>query len=133
MDADALRRYVALKQTRDTMEDSLADIKAEIAALEARLLDEFARDNVNRISLADLGVTVHLRKEVWASAADGDQARLNAALRAIGQGDGIEERINTQKLSAMVREWQQTGGVPEAVAPALKVSTVYKLGIRRAG
>jgi hypothetical protein len=132
MDNDLMaltREWAALKKSRAELEDSVDEIKIKLAALEARILDGFSAAGVKRVNLEGFG-TVHLNKQIWASAADGDQDRLNAALRSIGQGGAIEERINTQTLSSMVREWLETGGVPEAVAPAIKVSTVYRLGLR---
>ena len=79
------------------------------------------------------GITVHLRRELWASVAEGDIDFLRDALSAAGIDPStiIKEKANTQTLSALVREFDRDQRpMPNSLAAALKVSEVFKIGYR---
>jgi hypothetical protein len=133
MNADALRKFIELTRRRRELEEQLDDVKQEIAVLEQSLIDQFAQEGINRVSMD--GATVYLKRELWASARDGDWQRACAALKEAGLGHYVEEKFNVLSLSAFVREVDRNGDqLPPALADAIAVTEKYSLrvtGIQR--
>jgi len=138
IDNDTLRQYIRLTTERRALKDKDDELKTLIAAVEEQLLSQFQQDGVQRMTCD--GHTVHLRRELWASAG-GDTPGLVAALKAAGLGDLCTETVQAQRLSAWVREFDPqkclapeaiVNQLPEEVRPAITVSEVFKLGVRSA-
>lgn len=101
---------------------SIGTTDDELAALEAEVVAMFQRNGVDRVRLGNK-VTVYLRTLYWAKALDGDYERACSALRAAGLDDMVEERFNTQTLSAWVRELLDAGEeLPPSFDGAIEVN-----------
>ncbi len=128
---DLLKRIVRLRKEREAAEAKLAKIKTQIDEQEPAVLNWMQEAGIS--SVKQDGITVHIRREVWASVADGNTDFLRDALDAAGIDPDtiIRERANTQTLSALVREFDRDGRpMPNSLAAAVKVSEVFKLGYR---
>ncbi len=130
---DTLKRLVRLRKQRADLEAKMASLKSQIDETEPAVLEWMQENGLQQIR--QNGITVHLRRELWASVSTDDIDFLKDALRAAGvePGDIVKERANTQTLSALVREYDRDGRpLPNSLAAALKVSEVFKLGYRTA-
>jgi hypothetical protein len=131
---ERVREYARLRAERGELEDRLAALKAKLEELEPLALDYFQEHGVDRLSLD--GVTLYLRREVWAGKCEGvtaDQAV--DALHRFGFEDFAQPRVNYQGLSALFREREREegieGAVPEALREVFQAVESYRIGARR--
>ena len=101
-------RLVALKKEQDALDDRLAVIVKETKVLKAQLAERFAEEGIQRINKD--GRTVYLHRQLWAGAADKDAAY--DALVAAGLPEYATRGFNTNKVSALYREWEAAGEKP---------------------
>ena len=102
--------------------DELKDVRA---ALEEQLLEQFAESGTQSVKVN--GRTVGMRRDVYAKILDPE--RLHDALRAAGFGDLIQPKVDSTKLSALVREFDR--GEVECPAELAEVVTASeKFSIR---
>ena len=128
---DSVKRLVRLRKERDRAEAGLAKIKAQIDEQEPRVLEWMQEHGVP--SIKHDGITLHIRRELWASVGDEGVPFLRDALEAAGVDAEtiIRERANSQTLSALVREYDRDGRpLPNSLASAVKISEVFKIGYR---
>ena len=124
MNIDVFRNFLGARSRKQAAESALEIASAAYRDLERDVLAEFEKANVNQIKLD--GHTVHLHRQVWASARDGDQQRLCTALCACGLGELVRPMVNSHTLSAYVLD-QESAGEPlrPELQEAIKVSEVY--------
>lgn len=130
---EGVREYAALQNEKGGLKDRLAAIDARLADLEPTVLDWFQRNGVDRVRVDDR--TLSLRRELWAGRAEGvDTAAACAALVAAGLPEFAEPRVNTQSLSALLREREKSGepAVPPELEGVIVANEVFKIGSRRA-
>ena len=129
MNIAVFRNFLGARSRKQAAEAALKIASAAYRELEQSVLAEFEKANVKQIKLD--GHTVHLHRQVWASAKDGDQQRLCAALGACGLNDVMRLTVNSHTLSAYVRD-QESAGEPlrPELQEAIKVSEVYSACVR---
>lgn len=127
--SDNLLEFVELAKERRELEARLKAVKARQEKLETPLLDSFAKNETQNVRVA--GITVYVHRQLWANPRDGDYDRAVQAMRKSGLGDLIQERFNTNTLSAYFRELDAQG---EAATPAMEdafvVNEVFSLRTR---
>ncbi|MFO1163533.1 MAG: hypothetical protein U1E60_32185 [Reyranellaceae bacterium] len=128
---DLVKRMIRFRKEREAAEAKAAKAKAQMDALEPSVLEWFQQQGIGSIKVD--GVTVHIRRELWASVGDQGLDFLRDALDVAGIDSTtiISERANTQTLSALVREFDKAGNpLPNSLAAAVNVSEKFKLGFR---
>ena len=100
--ADLVRRFIILDRTRKQCEAEAEGMKTALADLERELLPRFESAGLQRMTVD--GVTVYIHHQLWAKALDGNMATAVAALKTCNLGAMVEEKFNSQTLSAYVRE-----------------------------
>ena len=136
LDTALVRKYAELTAKKRQLKSQMDEVDSDLVALQETILDQMAQNGVPSLKVdTDEGrFTVFTRRELWAGALEGDYERACVALKMAGMGDLVEERFNTQRLSAVVREMDATGTpLPESFVGAIKVSEVFKLSVRKAG
>lgn len=126
-----LADIVGLLRRKAELERELRAVTDAIAARQQAALDWFVEAGIDKVQHD--GMTLFPRAELWASLAEGASTDdLCAALDAVGinSADIVKERVNTQTLSAVVRELTRDGEVPPELLAVIKVSEVFKLGHR---
>jgi len=111
------------------------ELSGEVTASETALLARMADEGVASLKVeTDEGrFTLSPRRELWSSCVAGHEEELNNGLRALGYSDLIRETVNSQRLSSLIREYDQTGTeIPIEIKDAVKVSEVFKIGVRKA-
>ena len=133
---DAVKQFAELTARKRGLAAQLDEVKAEMDALQESILAMMGEAGVSsvRVDTDEGRFTLFPRRELWAGALEGDYVRACVALRDAGLSDLVEERFNTQRLSAVVREMDAAGTpLPESFEGAIKVSEIFKLSVRRAG
>ena len=108
---DAVRAVEELKDVRDVLEE--------------QLLEQFAETGTQSVRVS--GKSVGMRRDVYAKILDPE--RLHDALRAAGFGDLIQPKVDSTKLSALVREFDR-GDVECPAELAEVVTASEKFSIR---
>lgn len=101
-------------------------LKANRAEVEETLLEQFAAAGVSSLKVD--GKTVSLRRDLYARILDAD--RLHDELTAAGYGDLIEAKVNSARLSALVREFDRgEAECPGALADVVTASERYSIRV----
>lgn len=121
---ERVKRFAALSKRKGDVEGELDSIKGQLAALEATLLEDFGTHGVQNLSVD--GMTVYLMTQTWAKAPDID--KLGSQLSEADAAFLIQRKVNTQTLSAWVRERKKMG---EAIPDSIEVSENMSIRARR--
>ena len=108
------------------LEAEVKQLATELASREEKLVEEFAQAGIQNIKTAT-GQTIYLNRQIFARLT-GDQKKSYTALRRAGLGDFIKEGVNTQTLSAYVRELEEV--LPKGLQPYINVTEVYRMRMR---
>ncbi len=132
MDTNLLQSFVEAWKTKQDVEARLDKLKARLAELEERLLDQFTEAGVQRITVgAD---TVYLQRMLWTNPKDGNREGAILALQTAGLGDLVQTKVdyNTNTFNAWVREQDKAGQpLPDPIQGAFSVAEVYHLRVWR--
>lgn len=114
---DDLLEFVELSDRKAALNEMLKRNAEKLAAVERRLLDQFADldEGGGSIRLPSLGRTVYVHRQLWANARGGDRGRAAEALEAADLGDFVEPSFNTNTVSAYFRELDQNDEEPPAI------------------
>ncbi len=129
MNAETVRKFVALDKQRRQLKEELAGVEGCLTKLTEQVLAEFEQAGVS--TLRQDGTTVYVQRQLWANPKNGDFARASAALRDCGLGDMVQERVNTNTISAYFRELDREGKEPpDTMAAAFNVAEVFSIRTR---
>lgn len=109
------------------LEAELKRVKESRDALEQELLERFRQEGVQSIRTAE-GLAC-LRRDLWASLTESPETLIGTELAWL-----VKPHVNQQSLSAVVREYPRDENdlpiLPEEVKDSIKVSEVFKVGVR---
>lgn len=141
--ADLVNEFIELDAKRKALEGDVDKLKEQLAVLEPQIMQRFENAGMQSMK-SKSGVVLYIRRELWAGAAEGAETLLLESLKSIGLGDMVKEKVNTQTLSAYVREVErdqfngaaQTPDVlakalPPALQAAVAISERYSLRTRK--
>lgn len=141
MDLKTMNEYVARQIKAKELDAESKRLKAENAKVEEQLIDAMIDANIKSLNIGDR--TVFIRSQLWASAADvvneitgevmgKDWPGAVALLESHGYGELKEERVNSQRLSALIRELDNSeDGIPAEFEQGLKISEKIQLIVRK--
>ena len=119
-----------LRERKKKMEEELKSINARIEFYEAELVKEMINEEVQNFTRG--GQLFYLSTRTWASPVPERKAELYSWLKDHGFGDLVQETVNTQTLSAWVREQIEEAELPEDLRQLVNVYEKQTIGIRRA-
>ena len=125
----------ALTQKKRELQAQLDTLNETLTQREEALLARFGDEGVDsvKIRVGKESFSLFPRRELWASILAGMEKQAFSLLRRNKYGDLIKEKVNTQSLSALVREMDKDGKkLPPAWAKVLKVTEKYRIGTRKA-
>ena len=141
--ADLVNQFIELDDKRKRLEGDVDAIKEELKVLEPQIMDRFENAGMQSMR-SKSGVTLYIRREVWAGAAEGAEVLLLETLKSCGLGDMVKEKVNTQTLSAYVREVEKdtfngasvtpeklVQALPPALQTAVAVTERFSLRTRK--
>lgn len=122
---DDLKRLLSLRQEKETHEDALKGINAEIDTIQTRILDRWSEDGVD--SMRVNGKTVYLRRSLYARVLD--RQNIAEAMREAGLDSMLTPNTNT--LSAWLREREdQDLPLPPSLEGIVGTYERFALGVR---
>ena len=101
-------------------------LATEIAALDEKLVEQFAQAGIQNVKTA-AGQTVYLNREVFAKLI-GDHKKALTAFRRAGLADFVKETVNSQTLRAYVREMDEV--LPKGLQPYVDITEVFRMRMR---
>ena len=119
-------KYASKTEARRKLDAESKRLATEIAALDARLVEEFAKTGIQNVKTAS-GQTVYLNREIFATLT-GDLKKAKTALRRAGLGEFIKEGVNSQTLRAYVREMDEV--LPRGLQPYIDIKEVFRIRMR---
>jgi len=127
--ADRLRE---LREAKDTTEQELKRLNAEIDEVDYQLSELMAESETQNFTRA--GLMFVLTTKTRASATSGRKEELFSALRDSGFGDLIYETVNANSLSAFVKEQVAENGdtLPDWLDGLVNVFDKTTVGVRKA-
>lgn len=121
-------QFIAAVRECGDMDAELREKKRERDALEQQLLEAFRNEGIQSIRTND-GLA-YLRRDLWASLTKSPENLRGTSLEWL-----IKDSVNQQTLSATVRELPRDEEdlpiLPEEVKELIKVTEVYKVGVRQ--
>lgn len=135
MNTGKVHEFVLLTREKRQLEAQLNSVKQSLEELEAELLDQMMDSGIQNMK-TPFG-TIYLHSQVWASYPKNDDGEpqyqdANEALKEAGLGTFVNERFNSNTLSAWVRELprddMENPILPEQLKGKLDVAT--KWGVR---
>ncbi len=123
------RRLVELDSELDSVSERVDALKEERAGIEAQLIEQYAMAGVQSMRVD--GKSVYLRHDTYAKILDKD--KLIPVLRRTKHGDIVKETVNSNTLSALVREiFDGQHKVPKAWDGVLTVSDKFSIRVVKA-
>ncbi|HNR80481.1 MAG TPA: hypothetical protein PKG85_09535 [Mesotoga infera] len=101
MNMTRIKKYVDLHARKTKLEAELASVKEKLTELEPLILEQFEKAGIQNMKVGDWKPYVH--SQIWASV-DKSNPRAMEILKANGLADLVSETVNSQSLSAYVRE-----------------------------
>lgn len=95
---ERLQEYILLLKISKELDEELKKVKSAMAELEPQVLDHFAEHGIDKITID--GVTLYPKSQIWASV----PSDALESLRIAGHEDLIEEKVNSSRVSALIRE-----------------------------
>ena len=129
------REFAEMTRRKRDLQSQVDTLTELLTAREEALLARFGDEGLEsvKIKLGKEAFTLFPFRQLWASAIPGEEKKLFSLLRRNHYGDLIKEKVNSQKLSAIVREFAKDG---KELSPAwqkvVKVTERYRIGTRKA-
>ena len=96
----AFHALLDLAARKAELEKQLDDVKEQIAFAQAEVLDYMQNNGMQSVKLG--GNTIYLRRDIYASTVEGEDAL--SLVRDHGYGDAVRTVVNAQTASSIVRE-----------------------------
>ena len=126
---DKVKRIVELKKQMEELDTQIKALKKEYDELEPQVIEYMEKEGLQRLTVDDR--TVYVNRQIWASLNKANPEALEI-LRENGLEDFIEEKVNSQRISAFVREFEKNSeDIPDWCRDALNITEKYAVGIRK--
>ncbi len=123
-----IRRLIELRRMKDEISQREKPVNSEIAAIEARLVEQMGVDGVD--SLGVDGYTISRTTTPYASVREGCKESLIEALEQMGLTEKLVT-INHQAFKSRVAEWIAADAVPSGLVPLIKIFDKHGLSVRK--
>lgn len=151
MDTRLLKEYAKLDQDRKELKEQDEHMKRRQQELESEILEGFLEEGIQKFTVAVqtssgewVDRTLYFQRRLWASynqneIGDG-KFQLVQSLERSGFGDLVEKSFNHNKLSAWVREYDETGGdeaevvkerLPDEIKDHIKISETQNIRTKK--
>lgn len=109
LDLELMRRYVALARRVEALKKVMDAVQKEMRAIDPKIQENMASAGIPFIGVG-YGKALKVTSQTFAKVYDKEKAK--AALRATGYEDLIEEKYDSGRISALVRELLNGDGLP---------------------
>jgi len=125
LNTDGFKKFIKLDNEKKKLKKRLEEIESQKKTLQQDLIENLLDKEMTKISIA--GKTVYINSIVRAKILDREQAI--TALREAGYHEFIKENFNTNSISALLRELQESEGIPELFKDAIEPVEVTDLRV----
>lgn len=141
VDMQLVTEYLQRKNEKSELERQMRAVQDWLNETEQVLLEQFVQEGTQSVKIKGLG-TAFIRSQLWAGPVKDENGESNyelscEAFRAAGLPMFVQERFNTQTVSAWVRELpkdEQTGEpiLPDELKGKLTITEQFKVATRNA-
>lgn len=132
IDKHAVAEFIELTLEKREMAREKTRIEKRLKELTEIIIDQFT-DAETIESIRVKGYNVKPVRELWAGARDGDFAFSCNALVASGHAEYVNTRFDSRKVSALIREYDREGGIPDELQNGLSIVEKFKLSMTKGG
>jgi len=132
IDKHLVLEFVELTLQKREMAREKGKIEKRLTELTEIIVDQFVEAETIE-SIRVKGYHVKPKRELWAGAKDGDFALSCEALIASGHSEFVDRRFDSRKVSALIREYDREGGIPEELQNGLSIVEKFKLSMTKGG
>jgi hypothetical protein len=93
-----------------TAQSELARAQEDLAPWKSRMLDLIENGELPKSFTPNSGGNIHMTSQLWASPKEGNHDRLTQVLQSLGLKEYLPKTVNSQSLSAYVREFRDELG-----------------------
>jgi hypothetical protein len=128
LNMEEVTRFANLMRRKKDLDRQLKEIGADLAKMEAPLLEAMASTGLQSLKLAS-GGTLYVRSQIWPRYLDGKgRPDVIKALKADGLNEYLKEDYNAHQFAAFIRELDGNGDpLPEHLAQCVEPSERFKL------
>lgn len=102
---EVAEKFKAADKKVKNLQQDLNEAKKEKARWELVMLDLIEQKKLPTSFRPETGGNIHLHSQLWAAPKDGDHERLTYVLESLGLEEYLPKTVNSQSLSAYVREF----------------------------
>lgn len=126
---EIIKNFIELDKRYKSLDVEMKAIAKEKTSIEEVILNHMTETGMESVRIN--GSTVFSHHQVWAKKLTDNQEEINRALSAAGHDDIIETKPNSNRLSALIREYVDGDRpLPESFENVLGSNTVYSVRVR---
>ena len=128
---DRVREYIRLRRAQKDRQAEADSAKEEADLIEQQLLEEFAEDGVQNMSVD--GNTIYLQRQLWAQVDNAySKEEVIDRLRQSGLDHFVRDNYSTQTISSWLRELEaEEESLPPALEGVIRGVEKFQLRVRR--
>lgn len=132
IDKHMVAEFVELTLQKRQMAREEKKINARIKELTEAIVEQFV-DAETIESIRIKGYNVKPVRELWVGAKDGDFDLSCNALIESGHPEYVNRRFDSRSVSALIREYDREGGIPDELQAGLSIVEKFKLSMTKGG
>jgi hypothetical protein len=132
IDKHLIAEFVELTLKKREMAREKTKMETRLKELTEIIVDQFVETETVE-SLRVMGYNVKPKRELWAGAKDGDFERSCNVLVDSGHGEYVNRRFDSRSVSALIREYDREGEIPEELQEGLEITEKWKLSMTKGG
>lgn len=105
-------------------------IEQRLRELTEEIIEQFEEEEIIE-SIRVKGYNVRPQRQLWAGCIDGDFERACNALVQSGHGDYVNRRFDGRSVSALIREYDERGDIPDELKNNLSITEKYVLSLTK--
>jgi len=125
LNTTGFKNFIELEKKKKELKKALQEVEDQKKGLQQDLIDNLLDQEMTKISIS--GKTVYVNTITRAKIKDRDKAV--EALKEAGFGDLVKESFNTNSVSALLRELQEDGDLPEGFEDSIEPVDITDLRV----
>lgn len=130
IDKHMVAEFIELTLEKREYAHLTSQINKKLEVLTEAIVEQFvAAETIESIRVK--GYNVKPKRELWAGAKDGNFGLSCDVLIASGHSEYVNRRFDVRKVSALIREYDREGGIPDELQDGLSITEKFKLSMTK--
>jgi hypothetical protein len=123
-----ITHFLTLRQERKDVQEMLDEIVDDLHNTEEAIVENLQEAELDEVK-ATSGERIRLCPQKFATSVDGMDDLITALKGDADSASLVRETVHMQTLSAWMREKLESGGLPEALEPHIRINEIVHLGV----